>query len=396
MDNSIHSPNNRCFYVLLLMILISSCVPSKLTESPTRQISSQIPLETSSVNNNIDSEKSITPEFTSTYSPTATPQSPKITSSTISNISILAEWDLNYLTGIKWSPDNTRIAIATHDGIYFVDMSTLKTQLFKHDPLYWYSDIDFSPDGSVLAATDGIRIILWDISKVIVINELSDDVCQAGDWIAYHPDGQFLASGITEGTYAGDYTTSIYLWDLEKGRCSPLVEDLKGYLDEFSFSLDGHYLLNADATNSKTYLWDIDTLDIVCISEGSIAAISSANNLLAVSNYNDPDINLIDISSCNPVDTLTKSSFSNDIAFSPDGFILAGAGYGNIKDGEDQVTSRIAFWDVLAREIVHDIEDLPITIEKILFSPDGKYFISVIHIDSPDALYRFDLWGVDN
>jgi len=307
-----------------------------------------------------------------------------IARSTIADISVLAEWEFNYLTDIKWSPDSAIFAVSTHDGIYFVDITTFEKKRFQYATPNWYRDIDFSPDGSELAATDGTIIFLWDIYKDKVIAELSDDICEAGDRIVYHPGGGFLASGITKGVYASDYETSIYFWDLDNRRCSPLVENLIGYLDEFSFSLDGRFLLNTELTHLKTYLWNIDTLDIACTSDGSIATTNSANNLLAVSNYKDPkNITLIDISSCGPVDTLTQSVFSTELTFSPDGSILAGAG-----------SSSIAFWDVHAREIVHDIDNLPTMIEKILFSPDGRYFVSVIHSNSPDALYQIDLWGV--
>lgn len=396
MDDSVESLNCRYFYILLLLIMLSSCMPSKPSESATQRISSQVPLETRSVQNTTGSEVALTPESSSTYHPTSTPQPSKITRSTISDIAVLAEWEFNYLTDIRWSPDSASFAVSTHDEIYFVDISTLESALFRHDPLYWYRDIDFNPDGSKLAVTDGNKIILWDISRDTIIDELSDDICEAGDRLVYHPDGRFLASGITKGAYAGDYATSIYLWDLENRRCSPLVEDLPGYLDKFSFSLDGQYLLNTVITYRKTYLWDINDLDITCTSEGSIAAISSTNNLLAIADYNDPDITLIDISSCSPIDTFTHSSLSNDIAFSPDGFILARAGYGSIKEGDNQGTSRISFWDVPAREIVHNFINLPTTIEKILFSLDGRYFITVTLINSPDALYQIDLWGVDS
>jgi len=396
MDDSVDSLNCRYIYILPLLILLSSCMPSRPSESATQQISSQVPMKTTSVNKSIDSEVSITPEFTLTYQPTSTPQPSKITKSTISNMSVLAEWEFNYLTDIKWSPASAIFAVSTHDGLFFVDITTLEIKRFQYATPNWYRDIDFSPDGSELAATDGIKIILWDISKDLVIDKLSDDICEAGDRLIYHPDGGFLASGITKGVYASDYETSIYFWNLDSRRCSPLVENLIGYLDEFSFSPDGHYLLNADATNSKTYLWDINDLDIACTSNGSIAAISSANNLLAVADYNHPNITLIDISSCSPVDTFTHSSLSNDITFSPDGFILARAGYGSIKEGDYQGTSRISFWDVSAREIVHNIKNLPSTIEKILFSPDGRYFIIVTLINSPDALYQINLWGVDS
>ena len=128
-----------------------------------------------------------------------------------------------------WDPDNGR-----------------RIRTFQHE--YPVTSISFSPDGKVLAATDGLSesIILWDPDNGRRINVIAKDRYDISS-ISFSPDGRMLANGCQYG--------EIFLWDPQTGRH---IRTLTGHQDEIadlSFSPDGRMLASAD-DDGVVMLWD--------------------------------------------------------------------------------------------------------------------------------------------
>ena len=123
----------------------------------------------------------------------------------------------------QYSPDGTRFVVASSVGIWFYDTATLQEIDLFTEHTDWVTSIAFSPDGQILAGSEGRQdpiIRLWDVAT----GEHKQILTEHSDWvisIAFSPDGKTLASGSRDQTVRlWDVTTGEEKWSFTDSRSS--------------------------------------------------------------------------------------------------------------------------------------------------------------------------------
>lgn len=99
------------------------------------------------------------------------------------------------------SPDGSEIALALVglSDFWLVDASTGETKIVLPDHVFRVNDVEYSPDGSLLAsASNDTGVGLWRAADGAMLRMLNDHRMQATA-VAFSPDGSRLASGTQDG-----------------------------------------------------------------------------------------------------------------------------------------------------------------------------------------------------
>ncbi|HTU92691.1 MAG TPA: c-type cytochrome domain-containing protein [Gemmataceae bacterium] len=177
------------------------------------------------------------------------------------------------------------------------------------------------------AKEDGaVRITVPDIrSKVPVAPPVAA--------LAYHSSGQILAAG-GRGT--------VYFFDAGTGDLLGKLEGLHPRVTALAFSPDGKWLAVASSAMGEAH--EVRQYEVECDAERRSLAFPRG----AWERGN------------------THTDVIHDLAFSPDGKILASCGYDRL----------IKFWDVAAKKELRVLKDHSDSVYGIAFSPDGKLLAS--------------------
>jgi WD40 repeat protein len=199
--------------------------------------------------------------------------------------------------------------------------------------------VKFSPDGSLLASTDGAKTVdLWDVNSGRIIKEFRHDWIRAkllggtqGSSLAFTADGRFLASRSWPAT----------LWDVSGGKQArsfgPEYKTLTVAMF-LGFTPDGRFLVEAKGSGKVT-LWDVQSgKEASCLVDPPkrsgvtsvlrCATLNPDGSLLAVATYSSAEqptdrITLWNIASRRTAGTIACDDSCYAMAFSPDGQWLA-------------------------------------------------------------------------
>jgi WD40 repeat protein len=159
----------------------------------------------------------------------------------------------DWINGITFSPDGSKIAIATGSFTYnaqIFDISTgqkLRT-IAGHTNMVW--DVTFSPDGSKIATASSDRTArIWDAQSGKLLSTLVDQLDNIVG-VAFSPDGSKIV------TAGGGSLAKI--WDANTGI---FIRTLIGHgsdVMDAAFSPDGRKVATASADNTAR-IWDAET-----------------------------------------------------------------------------------------------------------------------------------------
>ncbi|GJL74459.1 LpqB family beta-propeller domain-containing protein [Nitrosomonas sp.] len=181
-------------------------------------------------------------------------------------------------------------------------------------------DVVFSPDASLVAATNG-ETYVWNTES----GELHQKFEIGTDSAIFSPNGEMIATK----TGYGD----IHLQSLESGQLLATLKGAGSWTNSIAFSPDSNYLASVAQTQHQSIIiWDVNTSETVKPGIGHKRSASS-------------------------------------IAISPDDHLIA--------SGSGDATVR--FWDVASGDLVSVLDGHQRAISKIAFNPDGRIFATGSH-----------------
>ena len=216
------------------------------------------------------------------------------------------------------------------------------------------NEVTYSPDGTRLAIASSIGVWIYDARTGTELDWLTTDISDpnAAYTVAYSPDGRTLASG---GTH------KVYLWDADTGQSKdiyeiPAIEHAISPIYSVRYSPDGRILASGGYTDDAIRLWDTVTGEQLATLQGHTedirnVAFSPDGRTLASGSY-DNTIRLWDMASRRHKTTLTHTMVTS-VSFSADGRTLASGsrGDGTIrlwKANTGQLKFTLKQWSVLS------------------------------------------------
>ncbi len=270
----------------------------------------------------------------------------------------------NLVEKVNFNPESGLMAsVDANNGLILWQLEAAQNPILKtisgHST--WTYAIALSPDGRRLAFPGDESILLWDTSPLGLSAEILTGELE-NNGVAFSSDGKTLAS-------SGFFNPNIYLWDVETRQSvgTPL-KGQHGAINQMAFHPDGQ-ILASGSHDGTIILWDVKTRQP--IGQPLLGHHSSIYNLLfspdgktLVSSSADQTIIFWDVATGQQIDAaLTAySPLINKIAFSPDGSKLA-VGKGD---------NAIVLIDVSDKTNVEQIIAHTAYILSIAFSPDGK------------------------
>ena len=151
---------------------------------------------------------------------------------------------------ITYSPDGTRLAVASSIGIQLYDTQTGEALALFTEHTSAFGSVAFSPlDGTILAAGSDGSIYLWDVGTGQHLQTLEGHT----DWVssvAFSPDGTLLVSGSKDKT--------IRIWDVKTGKHLGIYGEHKEWVHSVAFSPNGK-LVASGSFDKTVHLWDAET-----------------------------------------------------------------------------------------------------------------------------------------
>jgi serine/threonine protein kinase len=240
---------------------------------------------------------------------------------------------------------------------------------------FFLEAVAFSPDGSILASTDGKTVELWRVSDGILLRILEGHT----DWvdsIAFSPDGTTLASGSADNT--------VNLWRVSDGALLRTLQGHASVVTSVVFSPDGGTLASGSWDNTVK-LWRVSDGILMRTLTGHTDWVDgiafSPDGTTLASGSQDTSLKLWRVSNGELLMTLNRHS--GGIAFSPDGTMLASG-------SSDDYGNTLKLWRISDRALLFTLSGYKGSIPSVTFSPDGTI------LASGSADNSIKLWRVFN
>ena len=288
-----------------------------------------------------------------------------------------AQFGKGSVNQIQYSPDGTRLAVASSIGIWLYDTSNYQEETLLVGHTKNVNCIAFSPDGKTLASGSfSSAVILWDVitnTKKHTFSSKQKDLIQLRS-VAFSPDVNILAGGSFE---------TVQLWNVVKGELKLTLQGHTGDVHSVAFSPDGKLLASGcdveyiGEDHSLGYkgirLWDAETGEQKQTLKGemgdiySVAFSPDGSMLASGEGWADYAIRLWDVVTGEQKLTFKGHTGNvNSVAFSSDGSMLA-SGSGD---------STIRLWDVATGKHIQTFKGHTWYVNSVIFSEDGTMLAS--------------------
>ncbi|WP_458248855.1 WD40 repeat domain-containing protein [Streptomyces sp. MAI_2237] len=190
-------------------------------------------------------------------------------------------------THVAFAPNGKQLALGGQYGMQFTDADG-QFRLFRNT---YVGELAYSPDGSVLASSGGVRvrgggIQIWNPATESVRSALQargpDDPPDEVESLAFSPDGTTIATG---GSTTDNDTGSLVLWKVATGATTRLGTAIAhDPVHGIAYAPDGHVLASVDDIG-RLRLWDTTTKQQLAVlpTAGALqsVAVSPHGGLLA-------------------------------------------------------------------------------------------------------------------
>ncbi len=275
-----------------------------------------------------------------------------------------------YVFDFAYSPDGTRLALASTIGVWLIDVATgeeinLLTGHTGHltGHTYYVGNVVFSPDGRTLASLsqgyygdDVIR--LWDGVTGESIAVLTEGI----DRFVFSPDGKTLAS---DGRDVG----VIYLWDGVTGELKTTLIGHTASVTTLAFNPEGSTLASG-GDDEVIRFWDVTTAELQLTFAAHANVVDflkySPDGEILLSQGEDNNVCLWDARTgefLRILTTRTENASSIDIDFSKDGRTLV-----NVNSDEN-----VRLWNPHTGEQLKTIKQ-DRELDAVQYSPDSRIF----------------------
>ena len=214
---------------------------------------------------------------------------------------------------IKYSPDGTRLAVATSIGIWLYDTETLEEVTLITDKPRWAGSIAFNTTGERLVSGGG-AVRLWNAKTGEHLRTFTGHTSTI-ESVAFSPDDRTLASA--------DRVGGVYLWNAQTGARLRALEGHTTLVSSVAFSLDGSTLAAGDYDN-MVKIWDV----------------RNGLHLQTLRGHTRP---------------------ITDVAFSRTGTLASGSW-----------DSTVRLWNANTTAVLHELIASGSTVRSVAFSPDGS------------------------
>ena len=256
---------------------------------------------------------------------------------------------------IAYSPDGTRLALASAIGIWLYDTATHREVALLTGHTSYIISVAFSPDGRTLASGSyDSTIRLWDAVTGKEKQTLEGHKGTISS-VVFSPKGDMLAGG--------SYDTTIHLWDAVTGEYKRTLTGHNDDVTSVAFSPDGRTLASG-SMDDTIRLWDVVTGEHKQRLRGHtsniISVTYSPDGKILASGSKDDTVRLWDAVKEEHKGIIQHARVVSSVVFSPDGRTLASG-------SNDDNTIRL--WDVVTGE--HKVT-LKGHGRAVAFRPDGE------------------------
>jgi hypothetical protein len=168
---------------------------------------------------------------------------------TTHELALTLEGHADHINALRFSPDDSLIATASHDGtlrLWQRATGAARHTLDAHGGPVWCAA--FSPDGKLIASGTGDgKIRLWDVASGALLQVLQGH----GHWVRaveFLPDGRRLVSASNDGT--------IRIWNVDGGSAESTLEASKEWLLALAVSPNGAVVASGGA-DSTIRFWGV-------------------------------------------------------------------------------------------------------------------------------------------